>query len=641
MFRVCLLNMPFAGLSMPSIALNQLKSVTDDALSDRVSVEIIDINQDFAQDIGISLYGDISFSAKTLYAGFGDWYFRQAAFPSAEDNTESYVKRFMWGRDELTGRLKELIRVQRPKLSLYLDKLIAKYNLSDASLVGFTSMFMQNVPSFAMARKLKSHNPQITTVLGGANCEYPMGSVVARKVDCIDYVFSGPALKSFPEFLQKLIEGDEEGCSTIRGVFHKRTSLSKASSECYGEELSIDFPIHLDYDDFLNRFEADYANDTISPVLPFETSRGCWWGQRSHCTFCGLNGATMTFRAMKPEVAIKQFRSLFRYAGRTTSLQAVDNILPKNYLTDVLPSIETPKDLEIFYEVKADLSEADLITLARAGVKSIQPGIESIATSTLKLMKKGTSSYQNVKFLKNCTFLKIRPTWNLLVGFPGEDKEVYQRYKEVIPLLTHLEPPSGVFPVRFDRYSPYYTRSNDYLLNLRPMDFYTYAYPFSEEEIANLAYYFVDSNILAQYQQTMIEMLGDLTHLVDAWKEQWNKHHSGTKPQLYLMDDQQGIYDSRFKETKEHLLSDEQINMLTYLEQPCLLEDCVRKFSHLSEPKALAVIAELESRGLLFKEGERFLSLVMKKNPDTYTLPYVAQSTSDPARSEAFRVLSH
>ena len=31
------------------------------------------------------------------------------------------------------------------------------------------------------------------------------------------------------------------------------------------------------------------------PSVFVETSRGCWWGERMHCTFCGLNGATMAY----------------------------------------------------------------------------------------------------------------------------------------------------------------------------------------------------------------------------------------------------------------------------------------------------------------------------------------------------------
>ena len=154
----------------------------------------------------------------------------------------------------------------------------------------------------------------------------------------------------------------------------------------------------------------------------------------------------MGYRAMKPLVAIQLFKVLFKYSGIVAQLQAVDNILPKSYLAEVLPFLDTPSNMDIFYEVKADLSDENVETLARARVKSIQPGIEALATSTLKLMKKGTTAFQNIKLLKSCALHGVVPAWNLLVGFPGETKDVYRRYVDVIPLLTHLHPPSGSFP---------------------------------------------------------------------------------------------------------------------------------------------------------------------------------------------------
>jgi magnesium-protoporphyrin IX monomethyl ester (oxidative) cyclase len=218
----------------------------------------------------------------------------------------------------------------------------------------------------------------------------------------------------------------------------------------------------------------------------------------------------MAYRAIKSELAVRQFESLFQYSGTVNRIEAVDNILPKNYLKEVLPFLRTPSDMQIFYEVKADLSEEDIAILAKANVKVIQPGIESLATSTLKLMKKGTNAFQNVGLLKMCARHGVSPDWNLLVGFPGEGAEVYRRYLEIIPLLTHLEPPSGPHPVRFDRFSPYYNQAQSYGLDLHPMDFYSFIYPFDEPALRNFAYFFADRNLVADYFITMVEWISQL-----------------------------------------------------------------------------------------------------------------------------------
>lgn len=271
-------------------------------------------------------------------------------------------------------------------------------------------MFMQNVACLSMARKLKERNPKIVTVMGGANCESPMGQELAINAEFVNFVFSGPALKSFPALVRHYIDGELEKAHQIKGVFSKqncrvRRGLSVIGHSTLlggiGEELDIDAGVTLDYGEFLDTFEANFPNREMEPILLFETSRGCWWGECAHCTFCGLNGQSMNYRAMSPEKAIKQFEAMFKYAERASRINCVDNLLAKNYFTEVFPHIDPPANVRMFYEVKADLTQEEIATLSKAQIKIIQPGIESLATSTLKLMKKGTSVFQNIFFLKN------------------------------------------------------------------------------------------------------------------------------------------------------------------------------------------------------------------------------------------------
>ena len=65
-----------------------------------------------------------------------------------------------------------------------------------------------------------------------------------------------------------------------------------------------------------------------------------------------------------------------RYSEKVDHFSSVDNILPKNYFAEFLPKLNVPSHISMFYEVKADLKEEDLKTLAAAHVYYIQPGIE-------------------------------------------------------------------------------------------------------------------------------------------------------------------------------------------------------------------------------------------------------------------------
>jgi magnesium-protoporphyrin IX monomethyl ester (oxidative) cyclase len=386
-----------------------------------------------------------------------------------------------------------------------------------------------------------------------------------------------------------------------------------------GEELEIDANVELDYEPFLHTLKNNFPTRPVKPTLLFETSRGCWWGARAHCTFCGLNGGTMNYRAMSPQLAIEQFHALFKYASECSDFQCVDNIMPKNYVKEVFPFLKTPQGADIFYEVKADLSEEDLQVMAKTGVRSIQPGIESLATSTLKLMRKGTTAFHNLRLLKHCVTYEINPSWNLLIGFPGEGADVYQKYIQDIPLLTHLIPPSGAFPVRFDRFSPYFVQAEGYGLNLHPMDFYNLTYPFSPESLANLAYYFTDHNFRAEYFTTMLKWVGKIREKIDSWTAKWTTTDGLRQPKLYFKDHGGAdlIFDSRSGQALEYRIDPLSKQVLEALDKPKELVSLAQTFNHILDFNPEKELAFLEERGLVFHETGRYLNLVHRSEPPT------------------------
>ena len=291
MYTVALVNAPFAGLRLPSLALTQLKSVLDARFGSAVSSEVLYLNHDFAQVMGVDVYQHIAVDMEAPYNGFGDWFFRQAAFPELEDNSEIYFNRFFPHRTEQNRTRRRVIEEKRLTLDAVLNDLITRHGLDRKDLVGFTSMFSQNVACFALARLIKARSPNTLIVMGGANCETPMGEEIAKNVDAVDYVFSGPGVKSLPDFVQATLDGDLPARERIRGVYSKAncSRLLTPAAGNVGEELPLDVQIDLDYDGFLDSLDEKFAGGNIEPILLFETSRGCWWGQRAHCTFCGLN----------------------------------------------------------------------------------------------------------------------------------------------------------------------------------------------------------------------------------------------------------------------------------------------------------------------------------------------------------------
>src|SRR5439155_957173 len=77
---------------------------------------------------------------------------------------------------------------------------------------------------------------------------------------------------------------------------------------------------------------------------------------KHHCTFCGLNGLSMAYRAKTPDRAFREILELAERYG-VDEVTAVDNILAMDYFRELLPRLKARGiGLKLFYEVKANLT---------------------------------------------------------------------------------------------------------------------------------------------------------------------------------------------------------------------------------------------------------------------------------------------
>jgi radical SAM superfamily enzyme YgiQ (UPF0313 family) len=81
------------------------------------------------------------------------------------------------------------------------------------------------------------------------------------------------------------------------------------------------------------------TSEYVEPRLLIETSRGCWWGELHHCTFCGLNGSLMKYRAKDSDRIWSEIESLVT-RHQILDLVTVDNIMDLTLLSTLLPRVE-------------------------------------------------------------------------------------------------------------------------------------------------------------------------------------------------------------------------------------------------------------------------------------------------------------
>jgi ribosomal peptide maturation radical SAM protein 1 len=377
-------------------------------------------------------------------------------------------------------------------------------------IVGIASTFFQNLPALALARRIKQRWPDKCVVLGGANCDGPMGPALLRNFPFVDHVLCGEADAAFPEFLRRRAAG--EPLSTVGGVLSRRSGGSVSGEPAAPVATMDELPLP-DFEDFVEQRERFGAAGCQQLVLALESSRGCWWGAKQHCVFCGLNANGMGYRRKSEE----RFRWELRETVRRYSAKFVfmtDNILPVEYHERVGAWREDlAADVRLFYEIKSNARRPQVKGMADAGITAVQPGIESFSSPLLALMKKGVTAAQNVAFLRYAREYGIRVGYNLLAGFPGGGRETYADMIRSLPRLAHLHPPSGVVPIEFHRFSPYHQNPQAFGLKLRASDAYSRLYPFPESEIAELAYMFY-----AERPEDEPDLLEELNALVTRWR---------------------------------------------------------------------------------------------------------------------------
>lgn len=473
--RVLLVNMPFGNLRWPNLGLGLLKA----SLAQRdIDSDVAYFSFDFAERVGLEHYHWLADQFAFVLGGerlFAKHYFGDR-LPSDAD----YCRSVLHPADPGMTQADHAAFVDTSShIEPFLDHCLASTDWSRYDIVGFTASFQQTMPSICLAQRIKRLRPEITIVVGGAACEGCMGPELLRQFPEIDCVVSGEADKTFPDLIEKW------------GRDGRKPSDRQCITWASGAVDHLDAIPYPDFDDYFARLALSPLRDEVESLLFFETSRGCWWGKKCRCTFCGLNGDRLGYRSKTPSRVVDELRYLVDRHGVHRAC-AADNVLDLHYFDSLLPMlIDAGLDLSFAIEMKTNLSRSQVEVLRQAGLGAAQLGIETFSTPILRQIGKGATAMQNLQALRWFSEAGISVEWNLLYGFPGEDPAEYASLTQFLPSLYHLTPPLASGRVRADRFSPYFERPEQFgITNLRPHIAFQYVYPFSRDVLERLAYYF-------------------------------------------------------------------------------------------------------------------------------------------------------
>jgi magnesium-protoporphyrin IX monomethyl ester (oxidative) cyclase len=538
--------MPFASLERPSMALGLLATAAE---AKGIAARCVYPTFDFAKRIGLDLYRSIADEGDCAEL-VGEWIFSEAAFPDHVSSDSEYLDwalRDQWYtvwqlRDRFGAEadLRALLRQARAQARGFIEEVAGDLLAANPRIVGCTSVFQQHCASLALLRRLKAARPSIVTLLGGGNCEGVMADVAARRFPWVDYVVSGEADLLFPDLCRLALEdGDRIPRSRLPPSVVAAASRSLPSVEGHrpAEREIVETMDALPVPNFDDYFEvlSRHADLGIKkPTLLIETSRGCWYGMKRHCTFCGLNGGGMKFRSKSPDRVMAELALLSDRYG-INRFEAVDNILDFDYFKTLLPRLSADKShrYSIFFETKSNLREHHVALLAAAGVDHIQPGIESFHDQPLRLLDKGNTGAQNVALLKFAQEYGVSVTYNVLYGIPSEDEAWYIEMAKWLPRIFHLEPPRAISRVRFDRFSPFHSHPDRFGIHLEPNRAYGHIYPLSRKDISDLAYFFDDYGHPDRGHYGRPAYLGLWNVWLD-WMASYNAHLRGARGSMLM-----------------------------------------------------------------------------------------------------------
>ncbi|MFC1419065.1 RiPP maturation radical SAM C-methyltransferase [Streptacidiphilus cavernicola] len=625
--RVLLVNMPWSPIDLPSLALGILKRSVDEK-TPGARAEVLHANLEYVDWItgrtGFSPGDYEYFALSSYFLGCGDWVFSSALYDDPA-----------WRVDEFTEAMKGQLSAKRLAMTLdlhrsapeFVQRIAEQIVALEPDVVGFTSTFQQNTAALAAAKYVKRLAPHIVTAIGGANCDGAQGESMHRNFPFLDFVLRGEGEAAFPQLLTALQDGSD--LSAVTGLCRREEgrSVANAMSTSPLPPASILAP---DYSGYFERLAASEARSWVEPKLVVEGARGCWWGEKHHCTFCGLNGSFMQFRSKSPEVFHDEIMALAR-RHRVLDMYVVDNILDMGYLTTLLPRIvDSGYDLRMHIEIKANMRLNQLQVLADAGLIYVQPGIESLNSRVLDLMDKGVSGCQNVRMLRDGQATGLSVAWNYLHGFPGEQDSDYEPVIAQFPALEHLEPPVDLSArIAIERFSPYFNRPELGFSELRPAESYRLTYDLPEDEMLDLAYVFeVPPRGIGE----------DTVKLLNDGLRSWKKSYATSRLTQNDLGDRIVLVNRRraFSWATLELCDPVELAAFRLLEQPHAPAALARKVAQrlpgvaavdaaaVDEAAVLRILRRWLDQGLVFTDGGQYVHVVPQAlNEDLLRLDFM------------------
>lgn len=428
-FRLGLVSMPWSIFNRPSIQLAALKAYLDQ--NSPYTTDLFHPYLTVAATIGSKHYHYLaqrSWAGEALYAPL--------LFPEQRDAAEQ----LFYEECSKEPALKNLNFQDCFKtLQQNLERWIKSLDLSIYKLFGFSLCFNQLLASLSAAKMIKKLHPELPIVIGGSGCVGEIGYSLVQSFPQIDYVVNGEGEVALLQLCDHIHSAANEA-SLPATIFSKNRLPDLSCNRGISDLNTLPIP---DYKPYFQEMQQYFSANTFIPVLPLEFSRGCWWNK---CKFCNLNLQWHGYRWKSAGTVVKEIEQQARQ-HKCLDFCFTDNALPPKE-TDALfrHLAASTADYDFFAELRVITTPGTMPLYRQGGLTAIQVGIESLSTSLLKKMDKGSRCIDNIAAMRQSAEARITLDGNLICEFPkSSEQEVQETLNNLDFVLPYSPLSSAVF----------------------------------------------------------------------------------------------------------------------------------------------------------------------------------------------------
>lgn len=274
----------------------------------------------------------------------------------------------------------------------------------------------QLIPSFTLARILKEKT-DAKICIGGNYITQNMRDFMNHPEifdEYVDFLSVGDGETAILE-VARHINGEISLDEVPNTVYLSKEKKAQFTFESKKLDFSNIAYLNLDGYDFSEYFSPE-------PVLPFQLSKGCYWGK---CSFCDYYYGQQCFDIKNIESVIDEFKYYIEKYG-IRRFAFIDEAIPPVYYIRLAKAI-IDAELDICYysfaRLEKEFTPEAMKTLYESGARICLWGYEAYSERVLSLMNKGIDAGRREEILRNAHNAGI---WNnvlFIIGYPTETRE--------------------------------------------------------------------------------------------------------------------------------------------------------------------------------------------------------------------------